>query len=162
MIIYLGLSVWETKEQSPTTTSHLPLPPIFNSLYFIAFHNSVFIFFQFISFKRLFPVYLLQNFPILYFEFLVYFLLKFSYTDNAWLQLGPSFPSSSCFWIHFISIGSDGRAHRKDRKDVKKPSVTKPNNIKAMFIASAGKKTADVSFRFPYIVFFSLYEMKWN
>nr|XP_048305741.1 DNA polymerase alpha catalytic subunit isoform X2 [Myodes glareolus] len=39
--------------------------------------------------------------------------------------------------------GSDGRAHRKDRKDVKKPSVTKPNNIKAMFIASAGKKTAD-------------------
>ncbi|XP_075815002.1 DNA polymerase alpha catalytic subunit isoform X2 [Microtus pennsylvanicus] len=39
--------------------------------------------------------------------------------------------------------GSDGRAHRKDRKDVKKPPVTKPNNIKAMFIASAGKKTAD-------------------
>ncbi|ERE64155.1 DNA polymerase alpha catalytic subunit isoform 1 [Cricetulus griseus] len=39
--------------------------------------------------------------------------------------------------------GSDGKAHRKDRKDVKKPSVTKPNNIKAMFIASAGKKTAD-------------------
>lgn len=39
--------------------------------------------------------------------------------------------------------GSDGKAHRKDRKDVKKPSVTKPNNIKAMFIASAGKKTTD-------------------
>ncbi|GAB1302963.1 DNA polymerase alpha catalytic subunit [Apodemus speciosus] len=40
-------------------------------------------------------------------------------------------------------VGSDGKAHRKDRKDVKKPSVTKPNNIKAMFIASVGKKTAD-------------------
>ncbi|OBS59818.1 hypothetical protein A6R68_09055, partial [Neotoma lepida] len=44
-------------------------------------------------------------------------------------------------WI--VDDGSDGKAHRKDRKDVKKPSVTKPNNIKAMFIASAGKKTAD-------------------
>ncbi|XP_017650998.1 DNA polymerase alpha catalytic subunit isoform X3 [Nannospalax galili] len=40
-------------------------------------------------------------------------------------------------------VGSDGKACRKDRKDVKKPVVTKPNNIKAMFIASAGKKTAD-------------------
>ncbi|XP_069896793.1 DNA polymerase alpha catalytic subunit isoform X4 [Dipodomys merriami] len=39
--------------------------------------------------------------------------------------------------------GKDGRAHNKDKRNVKKPVVTKPNSIKSMFIASAGKKTAD-------------------
>ncbi|XP_042526110.1 DNA polymerase alpha catalytic subunit [Dipodomys spectabilis] len=39
--------------------------------------------------------------------------------------------------------GKDGRAHNKDKRNVKKPVVTKPNSIKSMFMASAGKKTAD-------------------
>ncbi|XP_008578186.1 PREDICTED: DNA polymerase alpha catalytic subunit, partial [Galeopterus variegatus] len=39
--------------------------------------------------------------------------------------------------------GKDGKAHNKDKRSVKKPAVTKPNNIKSMFMASAGKKTAD-------------------
>ncbi|KAM6143676.1 DNA polymerase alpha catalytic subunit isoform 1-T1 [Erethizon dorsatum] len=39
--------------------------------------------------------------------------------------------------------GKDGKTYNKDKKNVKKPAVTKPNNIKSMFIASAGKKTAD-------------------
>ncbi|XP_063099015.1 DNA polymerase alpha catalytic subunit isoform X3 [Cavia porcellus] len=39
--------------------------------------------------------------------------------------------------------GKDGKTYNKDKKNVKKPTVTKPNNIKSMFIASAGKKTAD-------------------
>ncbi|XP_010605467.1 DNA polymerase alpha catalytic subunit isoform X2 [Fukomys damarensis] len=39
--------------------------------------------------------------------------------------------------------GKDGKTHNKDKKNIKKPAVTKPNNIKSMFIASAGKKTAD-------------------
>ncbi|KAM4815302.1 DNA polymerase alpha catalytic subunit-like, partial [Thomomys bottae] len=37
----------------------------------------------------------------------------------------------------------DGRTHIKEKRNVKKPSVTKPNNIRSMFIASAGKKTVD-------------------
>ncbi|XP_063490816.1 DNA polymerase alpha catalytic subunit isoform X6 [Symphalangus syndactylus] len=39
--------------------------------------------------------------------------------------------------------GKDGKACNKDKRNVKKPAVTKPNNIKSMFIACAGKKTAD-------------------
>uniref|UniRef100_A0A2K6BY70 DNA polymerase n=1 Tax=Macaca nemestrina TaxID=9545 RepID=A0A2K6BY70_MACNE len=39
--------------------------------------------------------------------------------------------------------GKDGKARNKDKRNVKKPAVTKPNNIKSMFIACAGKKTAD-------------------
>ncbi|XP_074248318.1 DNA polymerase alpha catalytic subunit isoform X1 [Saimiri boliviensis] len=39
--------------------------------------------------------------------------------------------------------GKDGKAHNKDKRNLKKPAVTKPNNIKSMFIACAGKKTAD-------------------
>ncbi|XP_004872292.1 DNA polymerase alpha catalytic subunit isoform X2 [Heterocephalus glaber] len=39
--------------------------------------------------------------------------------------------------------GKDGKTHNKDKKNVKKLAVTKPNDIKSMFIASAGKKTAD-------------------
>uniref|UniRef100_A0A667HVC2 DNA polymerase n=1 Tax=Lynx canadensis TaxID=61383 RepID=A0A667HVC2_LYNCA len=39
--------------------------------------------------------------------------------------------------------GKDEKARTKDRRNVKKTVVTKPNNIKSLFIASAGKKTAD-------------------
>ncbi|XP_069320522.1 DNA polymerase alpha catalytic subunit isoform X1 [Eulemur rufifrons] len=39
--------------------------------------------------------------------------------------------------------GKDGKPRNKDKRNVKKPVVTKPNNIKSMFIACAGKKTAD-------------------
>uniref|UniRef100_G3RT59 DNA polymerase n=1 Tax=Gorilla gorilla gorilla TaxID=9595 RepID=G3RT59_GORGO len=39
--------------------------------------------------------------------------------------------------------GKDGKARNKDKRNVKKLAVTKPNNIKSMFIACAGKKTAD-------------------
>uniref|UniRef100_A0A452U9N0 DNA polymerase n=1 Tax=Ursus maritimus TaxID=29073 RepID=A0A452U9N0_URSMA len=46
----------------------------------------------------------------------------------------------------YIPTGKDDKARTKDRRNVKKAAVTKPNSIKSMFIASAGKKTADVSF----------------
>uniref|UniRef100_A0A2K5JMQ7 DNA polymerase n=1 Tax=Colobus angolensis palliatus TaxID=336983 RepID=A0A2K5JMQ7_COLAP len=39
--------------------------------------------------------------------------------------------------------GKDGKARNKDKRNVKKSAVTKPSNIKSMFIACAGKKTAD-------------------
>ncbi|KAM4824456.1 DNA polymerase alpha catalytic subunit-like [Urocitellus parryii] len=39
--------------------------------------------------------------------------------------------------------GKDAKARNRDKKNVKKLAVTKPNNIKSMFIASAGKKTTD-------------------
>ncbi|XP_073758055.1 DNA polymerase alpha catalytic subunit isoform X4 [Callorhinus ursinus] len=39
--------------------------------------------------------------------------------------------------------GKDDKARTKDKRNVKKAAVTKPNSIKSMFIASAGKKTAD-------------------
>ncbi|XP_029786584.1 DNA polymerase alpha catalytic subunit isoform X2 [Suricata suricatta] len=39
--------------------------------------------------------------------------------------------------------GKDDKARTKDRRNVKKAAVTKPNSIKSLFIASAGKKTAD-------------------
>ncbi|XP_057574398.1 DNA polymerase alpha catalytic subunit isoform X3 [Hippopotamus amphibius kiboko] len=39
--------------------------------------------------------------------------------------------------------GKGDKARNKDKRNVKKASVTKPNNIKSMFIASAGRKTAD-------------------
>uniref|UniRef100_A0A8D1YKU9 DNA polymerase n=1 Tax=Sus scrofa TaxID=9823 RepID=A0A8D1YKU9_PIG len=39
--------------------------------------------------------------------------------------------------------GKDDKARNKDKRNVKKTVVTKPNNIKSMFIASAGRKTAD-------------------
>ncbi|KAM4798249.1 LOW QUALITY PROTEIN: DNA polymerase alpha catalytic subunit-like [Urocitellus parryii] len=39
--------------------------------------------------------------------------------------------------------GNDAKARNRDKKNVKKLAVTKPNNIKSMFIASAGKKTTD-------------------
>ncbi|KAF6390666.1 DNA polymerase alpha 1, catalytic subunit [Rhinolophus ferrumequinum] len=35
------------------------------------------------------------------------------------------------------------KAQNKEKRNVKKAAVTKPNNIKSMFIASAGKKTTD-------------------
>ncbi|XP_060038786.1 DNA polymerase alpha catalytic subunit isoform X2 [Erinaceus europaeus] len=39
----------------------------------------------------------------------------------------------------------DNKTRLKDKRNVKKAPVTKPNDIKSMFIASAGKKTADKS-----------------
>ncbi|KAJ8794650.1 hypothetical protein J1605_003121 [Eschrichtius robustus] len=39
--------------------------------------------------------------------------------------------------------GKNDKACNKDKRNVKKAVVTKPNNIKSMFIASAGRKTAD-------------------
>ncbi|XP_066879086.1 DNA polymerase alpha catalytic subunit isoform X2 [Kogia breviceps] len=39
--------------------------------------------------------------------------------------------------------GKNDKACSKDKRNVKKAVVTKPNNIKSMFIASAGRKTAD-------------------
>ncbi|XP_049622790.1 DNA polymerase alpha catalytic subunit [Suncus etruscus] len=39
--------------------------------------------------------------------------------------------------------GKDDKVLHKDKRKVKKAAVTKPNNIKSMFIASAGKKAAD-------------------
>ncbi|XP_026952526.1 DNA polymerase alpha catalytic subunit isoform X3 [Sagmatias obliquidens] len=39
--------------------------------------------------------------------------------------------------------GKNNKACSKDKRNVKKAMVTKPNNIKSMFIASAGRKTAD-------------------
>uniref|UniRef100_A0A8C6YI34 DNA polymerase n=1 Tax=Nothoprocta perdicaria TaxID=30464 RepID=A0A8C6YI34_NOTPE len=39
--------------------------------------------------------------------------------------------------------GKGGRTSAGDRKNVKKPVVSKPNTIKSMFIASAGKKNTD-------------------
>uniref|UniRef100_G1P2P0 DNA polymerase n=1 Tax=Myotis lucifugus TaxID=59463 RepID=G1P2P0_MYOLU len=40
-------------------------------------------------------------------------------------------------------IGNDNKTRNKEKRNVKKSVVTKPNNIKSMFIASAGKKTGD-------------------
>ncbi|XP_016064788.1 PREDICTED: DNA polymerase alpha catalytic subunit isoform X2 [Miniopterus natalensis] len=40
-------------------------------------------------------------------------------------------------------IGKGDKARNKEKRTVKKTVVTKPNNIKSMFIASAGKKTVD-------------------
>ncbi|KAL0587906.1 DNA polymerase alpha catalytic subunit [Plecturocebus cupreus] len=45
--------------------------------------------------------------------------------------------------LHTGEKGKDGKARNKDKRNLKKPAVTKPNNIKSMFIACAGKKTAD-------------------
>uniref|UniRef100_A0A8D2DS93 DNA polymerase n=1 Tax=Sciurus vulgaris TaxID=55149 RepID=A0A8D2DS93_SCIVU len=39
--------------------------------------------------------------------------------------------------------GKDAKTHNRGKRNVKKSAVTKPNNIKSMFIASAGKKTTD-------------------
>uniref|UniRef100_A0AAA9SG69 DNA polymerase n=1 Tax=Bos taurus TaxID=9913 RepID=A0AAA9SG69_BOVIN len=39
--------------------------------------------------------------------------------------------------------GKDNKACNKDKRTVKRAAVTKPNNIKSMFIASAGRKTVD-------------------
>ncbi|XP_017526531.2 DNA polymerase alpha catalytic subunit isoform X2 [Manis javanica] len=39
--------------------------------------------------------------------------------------------------------GKDDKSRNKTKRNVRKPAVTKPNNIRSMFIASAGKKTAD-------------------
>ncbi|XP_035872605.1 DNA polymerase alpha catalytic subunit isoform X3 [Phyllostomus discolor] len=40
-------------------------------------------------------------------------------------------------------LGKGDKARNKEKRNVKKSVVTKPNNIKSMFIASAGKKTVD-------------------
>ncbi|XP_014391552.1 PREDICTED: DNA polymerase alpha catalytic subunit isoform X1 [Myotis brandtii] len=40
-------------------------------------------------------------------------------------------------------IGNNNKTRNKEKRTVKKSVVTKPNNIKSMFIASAGKKTGD-------------------
>lgn len=54
----------------------------------------------------------------------------------------------------YIPTGNDNKTRNKEKRNVKKTVVTKPNNIKSMFIASAGKKTGDVSFMFfLYFVF---------
>ncbi|KAM4797649.1 LOW QUALITY PROTEIN: DNA polymerase alpha catalytic subunit-like [Urocitellus parryii] len=45
--------------------------------------------------------------------------------------------------------GKDAKARNRDKKNVKKLAVTKPNNIKSMFIASAGKKTTDKAVDLP-------------
>ncbi|NWI21378.1 DPOLA polymerase, partial [Crypturellus soui] len=42
-----------------------------------------------------------------------------------------------------LKKGKGGRTTTSDRKNVKKPVVSKPNTIKSMFIASAGKKNTD-------------------
>ncbi|XP_037368486.1 DNA polymerase alpha catalytic subunit [Talpa occidentalis] len=42
-----------------------------------------------------------------------------------------------------LEKGKGDKVRNKDKRSVKKAAVTKPNNIKSMFIASAGKKTAD-------------------
>ncbi|KAB1252862.1 DNA polymerase alpha catalytic subunit [Camelus dromedarius] len=39
--------------------------------------------------------------------------------------------------------GKDDKARNKDKRNVRKAVVTKPNNIKSMFMASAGRKMAD-------------------
>ncbi|XP_006835733.1 PREDICTED: DNA polymerase alpha catalytic subunit [Chrysochloris asiatica] len=39
--------------------------------------------------------------------------------------------------------GKNNKAANKEKRNVKKAAVTKPNDIKSMFMASAGKKTAD-------------------
>ncbi|XP_058391579.1 DNA polymerase alpha catalytic subunit isoform X3 [Diceros bicornis minor] len=39
--------------------------------------------------------------------------------------------------------GKDDKARNKDKRNVKKAAVTKPNSIKSMFMASAGRKTAE-------------------
>uniref|UniRef100_A0A8C4MFK8 DNA polymerase alpha catalytic subunit n=1 Tax=Equus asinus asinus TaxID=83772 RepID=A0A8C4MFK8_EQUAS len=39
--------------------------------------------------------------------------------------------------------GKDDKARNKDKRNVKKAVVTRPNSIKSMFMASAGRKTAD-------------------
>ncbi|KAF4027243.1 hypothetical protein G4228_018762 [Cervus hanglu yarkandensis] len=39
--------------------------------------------------------------------------------------------------------GKDDKACNKDKRTIKRAAVTKPNNIKSMFIASAGRKTVD-------------------
>ncbi|XP_039728404.1 DNA polymerase alpha catalytic subunit [Pteropus medius] len=39
--------------------------------------------------------------------------------------------------------GKDAKVHNKDKRHVKKAAVTRPNDIKSMFIASAGKKTTE-------------------
>lgn len=52
-----------------------------------------------------------------------------------------------------------------DKKNVKKSVVSKPNTIKSMFIASAGKKNTDVS---SYILnlkisdLFAVFQWEWN
>lgn len=62
-------------------------------------------------------------------------------------------------FLNYIPTGKD-KAHNKEKRNVKKAAVTKPNNIKSMFIASAGKKTTDVSFR--VFLRFSLCETNFN
>lgn len=46
----------------------------------------------------------------------------------------------------FFSVGKGGKASAVDKKNMKKSVVSKPNTIKSMFIASAGKKNTDVSY----------------
>lgn len=54
----------------------------------------------------------------------------------------------------YIPAGKDDKARNKDKRNVKKAVVTRPNSIKSMFMASAGRKTADVSFMvFLYFAF---------
>lgn len=45
--------------------------------------------------------------------------------------------------LESLEKGKGDKVRNKDKRNVKKAAVTKPNNIKSMFIASAGKKTAD-------------------
>lgn len=46
----------------------------------------------------------------------------------------------------FFPVGKGGKASAVDKKNLKKSMVSKPNTIKSMFIASAGKKNTDVSY----------------
>lgn len=50
------------------------------------------------------------------------------------------------FTILYFPVGKGGKISTVDKKNVKKSVVSKPNTIKSMFIASAGKKSTDVSF----------------
>jgi len=45
-----------------------------------------------------------------------------------------------------FSVGKTGKTSTIGKKNVKKSVVAKPNTIKSMFIASAGKKNTDVSY----------------
>lgn len=46
----------------------------------------------------------------------------------------------------FVLVGKGGKTSTLDKKNVKKSVVSKPNTIKSMFMANAGKKNTDVSF----------------
>lgn len=50
------------------------------------------------------------------------------------------------YFSFFVLLGKGGKTSTIDKKNMKKSVVSKPNTIKSMFMASAGKKSTDVSF----------------